>query len=117
MSQTMRAAASEYETPAVAAANAVLQLAREAVRIAVEYGGDQAAGALRLLLADLSPMPAAAETETVAAGDRPDGGLHSAESDANFLRGLATMRKHQPHAKRLHAIAAALAPATGTKET
>lgn len=66
-------AAPEHEPPNVVAANAVLALAREAVRMAVEHGGDQAAGALRLLLNELSPMPLCMAPSDSPPSSRPEG--------------------------------------------
>lgn len=93
------AIADEHESPNTIAANAVLALAREAVRMAVEHGGDQAAGALRLLLNELSPI-FVAPSDTRAAR-RPDG------ADDLRLLCLSHRAACREHAKRMRSPSSA----------
>lgn len=108
-------AAPEHETPNVVAANAVLALAREAVRMAVEHGGDQAAGALRLLLNELSPIPEPVRSadaggdpkrnqESADAGGHPKRHQDSADLRLLCLSHRAACREH---AKRMRSAASA----------
>lgn len=99
--EELRAGQAAAEMPSRAdMVDLMVDLAKDVVRSAVAAGGDPAAGVLRLLLNELSPMPAQRELEGATKADL--------SADANFLRGLAAMRKGAVQAKRLIAIAGRL---------
>lgn len=101
-----RQQADEHESPNTIAANAVLALAREAVRMAVEHGGDQAAGALRLLLNELSPMPLLVARGDSPAGSRPPRALPDGADDLRLLC-LSHRAACREHAKRMRSPSSA----------
>lgn len=82
--------------------DAMLDLAKQAVRAAVEAGGDPAAGVLRLLLNEMSPMPEPREPQSIAA----DADMHlRAVMAAKVLADLAKARRSAAGAGQLNAIA------------
>lgn len=81
----------------------MVELAKSAVRSAVTAGGDPAAGVLRLLLNELSPMPEPAGPVGA------DADLHlRAVSGAMVLRAKARAQRTKPSADQFKALAAVL---------